>query len=134
LRRIFIPILILLTILGCKTESDTELTIGDIELISKIEGQWIHKDNKDIYLTIKDGAEEVGVLNGQLLSRAEFKITSVNLDASYIVIDGLREYVSYDNGAEEEEFRGKIVLIKDGHELLYIHHHLDQEIRSEWIK
>ena len=134
MRRIFNPILILLTILGCKTESDTELTIGDIELISKIEGQWIHKDNKDIYLTIKDGAEEVGVLNGQLLSRAEFKITSVNLDASYIVIDGLREYVSYDNGAEEEEFRGKIVLIKDGHELLYIHHHLDQEIRSEWMK
>ena len=134
MRRIFIPILILLTILGCKTESDTEFTKGDIELISKIEGQWIHKDNKDIYLTIKDGAEEVGVLNGQLLSRAEFKITNVNLDASYIVIDGLRENVSYDNGAEEEEFRGKIVLIKDGHELLYIHHHLDQEIRSEWIK
>lgn len=104
------------------------------EFLAQFFGTWSHHEESDIRLELQNGSERVGVERGQLMSRAEFAISEVNESEQYIVIEGTREMVSYDEEAEKIPFASKIYLEDGGSTLRYVFDYLDSQVESIWVK
>lgn len=115
-----------------KTHSNEE---QDKELIKLFLGEWTNKEEQDIVLILEEGTEKVGVRDGQLLTGAEFSITEVNKEEQYIIIQGYREEIVYDEeNTAKEEFTSKLYLKNEGKELVYVADYLNENYESQWFK
>lgn len=49
-----------------------------------------------MYLSLNDRIKHIGIINGQMLTKAEYEVTEVNLIDQYIIIHGFSKEISYD--------------------------------------
>ncbi len=140
MRRVLIVIFLSLLLSGCSTQEDNQTSKDNHELlenknfIKKVQGHWVNASEKDMYLGLDDGIEHIGIINGQLLSKAEYEVTEVNLMEQYIIIHGFSMDISYDEESMSEEFISKLYLVDDGEQLIYVYDYLDKKVESTWTR
>ncbi|MGM0883834.1 MAG: hypothetical protein ACQEXQ_22720 [Bacillota bacterium] len=102
--------------------------------INKFQGLWVNASEKDIYLSLGDGIEHIGVIKGQLLTKAEYEVAEVNLIEQHIIIHGFSKEISYDEETKSEEFLSKLYLIDDDEKLIYVHDYQNKKVESTWTR
>lgn len=116
-------------------EKTAGLSDEEIELLELMFGRWAHEEQPDMILKLGYGTELVGVENGQVLAYAEYEISEINREEQSIVIDGMRENISFGEGeAERVNYTSKILLQEGGSTLLYIYDYPGEKIESLWIR
>lgn len=113
---------------------DNEELITDKSFINKVVGTWVHENEEDMSLSLVDGIELIGITNGQLLTKATYEITEVNLKEQSIIIHGFSNEISYDEETPSVEFTSKLYLVDGGEKLVYVYDYLDTKIESTWIR